>query len=53
MDTKEYKIKLTRIELDTMVTALLIAAGAKGDEGTDLMQPHHGLNALIEKVQNA
>ena len=51
MDTKTYIIKLTRTELDTMMTALLIAHGATGDEGP-LMKPYHGLDTLIEKVQN-
>jgi len=34
-----------------MMTALLIAHGATGDEGP-LMKPYHGLDTLIEKVQN-
>lgn len=52
MDTKTYTIKLTRRELDTMMTALLIAHGATGDEGTVLIKPYHGLDALIKKVEN-
>ena len=52
MDTKTYTIKLTRPELDTMMTALLVAHGATGDEGTSLMKPYHGLDALIKKVEN-
>ena len=51
MDTKTYTIKLTRTELDTMETALMIARECRADDGEILLKRYHGLDSLIEKVQ--
>ncbi len=50
MDTKAYTLKLTKTELDTMETALLIAQESRGDF---TMGAYHRLDGLIEKVEDA
>ena len=49
-DTKSYILELTKTELDTMETALLIAQESRGDF---TMGAYHRLDGLIEKVQKA